>query len=251
MATASSQTALKPRKTPLVERWFFAGMAVAMIATSLVAFVPSIIHPAKRQAPLSALAATHGVVYFAWLVLFLVQSRLIATRHVGWHRKLGFSSVVILALMIPLAYTTTMAMVSRGYDLSGDLRIDHDPPYGAVFPLCNLLIFSALAIAALAYRRRPEIHKRLMLFANIELMPAPLAHLIGHTPRLASLPPAIVMVPISMFVISAVTGDWLVARRIHPLTWGLAIWRMVSGPLEAGPIGSSAAWHSLVNWLAR
>ena len=251
MATASSQTALKQRTTPLVERWFFTGIAVAMIAISLVAFVPSIIHPAKRQAPLSALAATHGVVYFAWLVLFLVQSRLIATRHVGWHRKLGFSSVVILALMIPLAYTTTMAMVNRGYDLSGDLRIDRDPPYGAVFPLCNLLIFSALAIAALAYRRRPEIHKRLMLFANIELMPPPLAHLIGHTPRLESLPPAIVMVPVSMFVISAVTRDWLVAGRIHALTWGLAMLRMVSGPLEAGPIGSSAAWHSLVNWLAR
>jgi hypothetical protein len=142
-------------------------------------------------------------------------------------------------------------MVSRGYDLSGDLRIDRDPQYGAVFPLCNLLIFSALTIAALAYRRRPEIHKRLMLFANIELMPAPLAHLIGHTPLLASLPPAIVMVPISMFVTTAVARDWLVARRIHALTWGLAILRMVSGPLEAGPIGSSAAWHSSVNWLAR
>jgi hypothetical protein len=251
MATASSHTALKPPKTSLVEGWFFTGMAVAMIAISLLAFVPSMIHPAKRHAPLSPLPATHGVVYFAWLLLFLIQSRLIATRHVAWHRRLGLSSVVILALMIPLAYTTTIAMVSRGYDLSGDLRIDSDPLYGAVFPLCNLLIFSALTIAALAYRRRPEIHKRLMLFANIELMPAPLAHLIGHTPLLASLPPAIVMVPISMFVTTAVARDWLVARRIHALTWGLAILRMVSGPLEAGPIGSSAAWHSSVNWLAR
>jgi hypothetical protein len=66
-------------------------------------------------------------------------------------------------------------MVRRGFDLSGDLRIDHDPPYETVFALRNLLIFSVLVIAALAYRHRPEIHKRLMLFANIELMPAPLA----------------------------------------------------------------------------
>ena len=118
-----------------VRRWFFTGMAVAMIAISLVAFVPSMIHPAKRHAPLSALAATHGAVYFAWLLLFLIQSRLIATRHVAWHRRLGLSFVIILALMIPLAYTTTIAMVSRGcHDLSGDLRIDRDPSYGAVFP---------------------------------------------------------------------------------------------------------------------
>jgi hypothetical protein len=135
-------------------------MALAMIATASMAFIPSIIHPEERHAPLSALAAAHGVVFFAWLLLFLIQSRLIATRHVAWHRRLGLASVAIVAWMIPLGYTTTIAMVRRGYDLS-----DRDPPHVAVFPLCNLLIFSALAIAALAYRRRPEIHKRLMLFA--------------------------------------------------------------------------------------
>jgi len=251
MATAPTQTLLKPQKNTVVERWFFTGMALAMIATCLSAFLPSITHPAARRAALSVLAAAHGIVFLAWLLLFLIQSRLIATRHVAWHRRLGLASIVILALMIPLGYTTTIALVRRGYDLSGDLRIDHDPAYGAVFPLANLLIFSELAIAALVYRRRPEIHKRLMLFANIELMPAPLAHLIGHTPWLASLPAVIVMVPITAFVAASVARDLLVARRVHPLTWGLAILRMVSGPLEAGPIGTSAAWHHFVYWLAR
>jgi hypothetical protein len=58
------------------------------------------------RAPLSALAAAHGIVFFAWLLLFLVQSRLIATRHVAFHRRVGLASVFILTLMIPLAYTT-------------------------------------------------------------------------------------------------------------------------------------------------
>jgi len=152
-----------------------------------------------------------------------------------------------------LGYATTIATVRRGYDLSGDVSvgINNEPVHQSVFPLANLLIFSTLAIAALAFRRTPQIHRRLMLFANIELMPAPLAHLIGHQPWLASLPPAIVMVPITAFVATAVARDLLVARRIHALTWGLAIQRMVSGPLEAGPIGSSAAWHNFVHWLAR
>jgi hypothetical protein len=251
MVTAPYRAATKLEAKRPIENWFFTGMALAMMATSLIAFLPTIVRPAERHAPLSALAAAHGVVFFSWLLLFLIQSRLIATRHVAWHRRLGLASVGILALMIPLAYSTTIAMVRRGYDLSGDLRIDRDPPYATVFPLCNLLIFSTLAIAALAYRRRPEIHKRLMLFANIELMPAPLAHLLGHTPWLASLPPAIVMVPISMFVIAAVARDWLLVGQVHQLTWGLAILRMVSGPLEAGPIGSSAAWHHFIYWLAR
>ena len=253
MATASYRTTTQFEAMRPVERRFFTGMALGMIGISLLAFMPSITHPAERRAPLSALAAGHGVLFFAWLLVFLIQSRLIATRRVAIHRRLGLASIVILALMTPLAYTTTIAMVRRGYDLSGDLSIgiNNELAVETVFPLANLFIFTALAIAALAYRRRPEIHKRLMLFANIELMPAPLAHLIGHTPWLASLPAVIVMIPITAFVAASVWRDLLVARRIHPLTWGLAILRMVSGPLEAGPIGTSAAWHHFVYWLAR
>ncbi len=253
MATTPYSASLGLQRRVFVERWFFTSMAIAMLATCIAAFAPSLTHPAARRAPLSLLAAAHGTVFFAWLLIFLVQSRLIATHHVAWHKRLGLASVFVLVLMIPLGLATTIAMVRRGFDLSGDLSTEagSDPIRDAVFPFFNILIFAALVIAALAYRHRPEIHKRLMLFANIELMPAPLAHLIGHNPTLARLPGAIVMVPISMLVIAAVSRDWLVASRIHPLTCGLAILRMVDGGLEAGPIGSSGAWHHFVGWLAR
>ena len=251
MVTPSYQNSPESWKKVPVERWFFTAMAIAMLATSTAGFMPSLVDTAGRRATLSPLASAHGIVFFAWLLIFLVQSGLVASRHVALHRKLGLASVLALALMIPLAYTSTAAMTRRGFDLSGDLRIDHDPLYESVFPFSNLFIFSVLVIAALAYRRRPEIHKRLMLFANIELMPAPLAHLIGHTPWLASLPRAIITIPISMFVIAAVAGDVLLARRVHPLTWGLALLRLFSGPLEAGPIGSNTAWHHFAHWLSQ
>ena len=253
MATALHQTAPDSQAKTFVERWFFTGMALVMLLTVMLAFIPSIAHPAGRRAPLSMLAAAHGTVFLAWLLIFLVQSWLVATRHVAWHKRLGLASIFILAVMIPLAYETTIGMVKRGFDLSGDLTVGtgDDLAYQAVFPLFNILIFAALVIAALAYRSRPEVHKRLMLFANIELMPAPLAHIIGHHPLLAALPPPIVMVPISMFVIAAVARDLLVMRRIHLLTLGLSVLRMIDGFLEAGPIGSSAGWHHFVSWLAR
>ena len=253
MATARYQAAPVVRGKSFAERWFSTGMALAMIALALAAFTPSIAYPEGRRAPLSLLAAAHGIVFFAWLLIFLAQSTLIATRHVAWHRKLVLASIFVVALMIPLGLATTLAMVRRGFDLSGDLSVEigNDPIHDAVFPFFNILIFAGLVAAALVFRRRPEIHKRLMLFANIELMPAPLAHFIGHHPSLASLPGVIVMIPISIFVIAAVGRDRLVVRRVHPLTWGLAALRMVSGVLEAGPIGSSAAWHQFVGWMAR
>jgi hypothetical protein len=66
----------------------------------------------------------------------------------------------VAALMIPLAYATSISMVRRGFDLSGDLRVEHDPAYEVVFPLGDLLMFAALVTAAMIYRRRADMHKR-------------------------------------------------------------------------------------------
>jgi hypothetical protein len=185
MATPPNLTSTQPRAKPFVERWYFTGMAIVMFAVSIAGFMPAIVHPAGRRAPLTLLAAAHGMVFFAWLLLFLAQSLLAATGRVQLHRRLGLSSVVLLVLMIPLGFLTTTAMVRRGFDLSGDQHIGFPPPRGldeytgSLFNFGGLLEFTILAVAAICYRHRPEIHRRLILFANIELMGPPITHLIG------------------------------------------------------------------------
>ena len=69
MATAPSHTAseLKPKR--FVERWFFTGMGLAMIATSLAAFLPSILHQAAahlfpRWPPRTESYSSHGFCCF-------------------------------------------------------------------------------------------------------------------------------------------------------------------------------------------
>jgi DMSO/TMAO reductase YedYZ heme-binding membrane subunit len=126
-ATTAQQTLLtKPASYP-AGRWFFVGMALLMIATSIAGFLPAIIEPATRRAPLTLLAVAHGIVFFMWLFLYLAQSLLIANGRVDLHRRLGLTSVVLLAVMIPLGFTTTTAMVRRGFDLSGDQHVDPHP----------------------------------------------------------------------------------------------------------------------------
>lgn len=251
MTMASLPLSSRAQENRVVEHWFVTGLALAMLAVAIAGFTPSIIHTAGRRAPLSSLAAAHGIVFFGWLCIFLVQSRLVATGRIALHRRLGIAAGLVLIPMLPLAYATSISMVRRGFDLSGDLRIDHDPLYEFIFPFGDLLAFMVLVVAAIAYRRRPEIHKRLMLFANIALMGAPLAHFIGHNPRLAAMPPAIIVIPISMFLIAAVARDYLLTRSVHPLTTALAVAMFLFGPIRAGIIGPSPAWHRLASWLAR
>jgi hypothetical protein len=151
---ASRRVSLNVKKHAAVERGFFTGLAFAMLATATAGFAPSIVHTAGRRAPLSTLATAHGIVFLAWLAIFLVQSRLVATGHIASHRRLGVAAGFVLALMIPLAYATSISMVRRGFDLSGDLRIEHDPLYEFVFPFGDLFTFAVLVITALAYRRQ-------------------------------------------------------------------------------------------------
>jgi hypothetical protein len=251
MATASYPTSSKTRESVLAERWFFTGMALAMLAISVAGFLPSIVQNAGRRAPLSPLVAAHGFLFFSWLIIFLVQSRLVATRHVALHRRVGAAAGFVLALMVPLSYVTTVAMVRRGFDLSGDLRIDPDPLFESIFQFGDLTLFTVLAVAAISYRRQPDIHKRLMLFANLSLMGAPLAHLIGHIPRLFPLIGPLIEMPISTLLIAAVARDYRLTGKPRPLTLGLAITIFLSGPLWAKVFGPSAAWHRLASWFTR
>jgi hypothetical protein len=248
------QTSPQIGKRKIVERWFFVGMAFAMIAISIAGFGPSLVNPTGRRAPLSRLAAAHGIVFFVWLLLFLAQSLLVAARRVNWHRRLGIASTFVLAAMLPLGYEATIAMTRRGFDLSGDQHVDPHPRAGiqldpltsSIFNFAYLATFAILAILAICYRRQPAIHKRLMLFANIELIGAPVAHILGHANLLT---PATVMIPLAMFLLAAVARDYLVEGRIHLLTALLAIALFLSQPLQGALIGPSPMWHHFVTRL--
>jgi len=54
MATVLHQTAPESQTKSFVQRWFFTGMALAMLAIVVAAFVPSIAHPAGRRAAFAA-----------------------------------------------------------------------------------------------------------------------------------------------------------------------------------------------------
>lgn len=238
-------------KSDIVERWFFRAMAITMLVIACAGFLPSIAIPSGRRAPLSLLAAAHGVVFFAWLGIFLAQAVLVADRRIHIHRRLGVAAAFVAAVMIPLGYVTCIAMVRRGFDLSGDLHAEPDPAPVVVFPLGDILFFTVFVAAALTFRRRPQIHKTMILFANIVLMPAPLAHLIGHVPALTKMPAPIILVPITLLIGAAVAREFIVARTVHRLTWATAAVMLLSGPLRAGVVGPSATWHVFVRWLAR
>lgn len=259
----TAQQALSPRLiSHRAGRWFFVGMASTMIATSIAGFLPAIVHPATRRAPLTLLTEAHGIVFSLWLLLYLAQSLLVANRSVNLHRKLGLASVSLLALMLPLGFTTTTAMVRRRFDLSGDQHVDPHPDgqtsvdgiTASAGNFMALLAFFILAVAAILYRDRPAVHKRLMLFANITLMLAPITHLLGHIPNTWLSPGAFAatfMVLYTSFLLAPVVFDYLTEKRVRFLTTSIAIGLFAVPVLQVLVIAPSAAWHRLAEWMSQ
>ncbi|RZU39423.1 hypothetical protein [Edaphobacter modestus] len=233
------------------DRWFYAGMAVVFILISIASFAPSIVNPENRLGPLTWLVAAHGIVFFAWLLIFLVQSLLIQTGRVAIHRRLGTASMFLAAGIVVLGYVTTIVMARRGFDLSGDLGAKSNPLGIAgqtIFPLGNLFEFGILVAAGYWYRRQSDIHKRLMLFAIVVLMPAPFAHFIGHSPLLRTHPAAAIL-PIALSLAASGIYDLIRFRRIHPVSLWVGIALFAIGNLSAFVIGPSAAWRRFAEWL--
>jgi hypothetical protein len=234
-----------------IEGRFYIGMGLLAIVTTIVGFGPALIDPASRKAPLTLVVGIHGIVFSAWLLLFVVQAILITKRRFTVHRQLGYIGIVLAVAMLVSGYFITIDMVRRGYDLSGDLIGEAgDPLMLMVFQLGDLLCFGVLVAFALVFRRRPETHKRLMLLATIGgLMPAALSHIIGHSSFLRGFHPAIILIPFTAYLFAGAVHDRMTTGRIHSVSlWG-AIAVFIWSNARAAVIGPSESWHKFANWL--
>lgn len=228
---------------------FYSWLALAAIALSVAAFGPSLVSPSQRGGSITVIAGAHAVLMSAWLILYLIQTMLAANGGIVLHKRLGVVGAFVAAAAVATGFVATVAMVRRGFDLSGDLS---RPPNNsaldaAIFQFSNLAIFSILVGTALALRRRRHIHKRLMAFAVIEtLMAAPLGHLVGHF----GLPVLTFMLWGLGVLVAFFAHDIRTVKRVHPVTLILGLGLVALANLEAIVIGPSARWHRVLDWLA-
>jgi hypothetical protein len=129
-----------------LRRLVLPSMAIAAILNSIAGFAPALLSTAGRNATGTPVAAAHGVISSAWLLVFLAQTMLIRIGRITAQRRLGTASAVLAAAMIALGYVTSTAMARRGFDLSGDLAVRPDPLASLGFPLLDTLMFAVLLV---------------------------------------------------------------------------------------------------------
>ena len=222
-----------------------------VILVNVVAFSPSLLNPSARTVPLplTSLDLAHSLVSVTWLLVFLAQVTLVAAGRVTVHRRLGVLGVLLSAAFIVVTWLVLVEGARRGFDLSGDL-VPHgtsiDPgtflaPSGALIP------FGAFVAAAVWYRQRPALHKRLMMLALLTSMGAPVAHVVGRWPAFGSYA---LTGGVFIFFLPTIR-DRVWEHRIHPVSlWG-AIFSLLWTSMFLEVFPRTVVWRNFAEWVVR
>lgn len=216
------------------DRVFFGGMALVVLAIVFVGFMRTFYLSSYFARPaLSTLRVVHGTVFSSWVVLFAIQTSLIAAGKREVHRRLGYAGAVLAAAMIPLGLTLAIRSAQEGRAPLGLAPLEF-----LIIPVFDMLVFAPLVAAAVYYRREAAMHKRLMLIATISLLGAAMARVTG-TPG-AGGPPVFFGVP-DLLLLAGVIYDRRTRGAVHPAyKWGASF--VVASQIVRLALVKSSAW---------
>lgn len=142
-------------------------MGVVGILAVVIGFFTTYISPSlKGSFDAPVIVHIHGAFAFGWVLLFLIQTIAVKYRNFQLHKTLGYSGLFIALGIIATMLPTGVYQVKRDL-LKGMGETAISQIFGIV---TTALIFSTLVGAGFVYRKKPKIHKRLLLLATIVLL---------------------------------------------------------------------------------
>ena len=219
------------------ERRFYGLAALAAALIAFAGFARTYYLGGAFDAPeLPGLVHLHGVVMTSWIVLFAVQAGLVAARRVDLHRKLGVAGAVLAALVVVVGIATAVDGARRG--------VSPGPPplVFLAIPLGVILVYGTLVAAAIANRRRPDWHKRLMLLAAISVLTPAIARITIDALQAGGI--VAFMGLTDLFAIACIAWDAARNRRLHPAFLRGGLFLVLSHPAMLALAGS-AFWMEI------
>jgi len=194
---------------PARARWIYLALVLLLMVMVGLGFGPYYRDLAMGQAKAHWLIHVHAAIYSGWLLLLLWQVLLVRRGHTKAHRRLGRFGIAYGGLVLLLGLVVALAAPALSV-LSGRDTLAEAAAF-MLLPLGDMLLFGGFFFAAIAYRRKPELHKRLMLLAAITLVfpaVARFAHGAGSMTMLLAW-----LLPLAL----AMVHDYVTQRRVAPV----------------------------------
>jgi len=205
--TAPSRPVTAPGRHVLLENYFYFFMTLLIFGIVVYGFSHTVdqnlIHPAV---PRSFILYAHAAVFSGWLVLFVLQSSLVRSHHVRWHRSVGWFGAGLGALIPVLGVATAITM--------GRFNLHQLHQAGAaaflIIPLWDMATFTPAFALAVYWRKKPEFHRRLILIASCALTAASFGR---FPPNI--LPRIVFYAGVDSLILLGVFRDLIVNRSVH------------------------------------
>jgi hypothetical protein len=234
-----------PAIVPDTRRRFYPLIAIVLVAFVVAGFSRTFyLRFLSERPPLQVSLQIHGLVFTAWLALFVAQTQLIAARRADLHMKLGVGGMLLAALVV--ATSVAAMFVSAATPRMTQLGVT--AAQASIIPLTTIAPFALLVAAGVAWRRRASLHKRLMLLAMISVLGPPTARLIlllGGRPYAL----LIQMGVVAAFVIVCLAYDWRKNGVVHPVFALGGVVLVLLWPLRYA-IARSESWRPAGEWIA-
>ena len=185
---------------------FYIGITLFLIATVVTGFWQSYFGTLLSGGVTRPMVMhVHGAVFTGWMALLLLQVMLAATGRLRAHRRVGKVGIVYGVLVLVMGIIVTFAAPVMHVQ-AGRWTVDAAASF-LILPIGDMMLFGGFFGAAVAYRHKPEIHKRLIVAATVALAFAAVARL--NLPLLPFF--AVWLTPMA----AAMAFDWLARGRIH------------------------------------
>ena len=228
---------------------FFITLSALMLLIVLVGFTPTFfLHWLFGEPSLPAHLYAHGVILTTWFCLAFAQTCLIATGRTAIHRRIGIAGIFVAIAVV------TINLVTLG--LRDAPFVDENP--GRAFANLNTVFgFAILITSGVLMRRRPATHKRLMIFASLQIV-LPALDRIGRIPPIYSfsesllagfeMPPQVAFAIISgiILMLTVLAHDLYAERCIKLATlWGVTS-VLILAPIISTILISTRIWPAFV-----
>jgi len=187
----------------------------------------------------------HGLVMTAWVTLFITQVWLISSKRVRVHQRLGYSSIGLAVLILPIGL---LAALRAGKYGSASTPPGVNQLGFMIVPLFDLVMFAIFFGAAIYYRKKPAQHKMLMLLTAINFLPPAIARI--PIPSLQALGPLWFFGLPTVLALSCIGLDrWRYGRLNTVLVSGTLL--LVASYVGRLMLMNTAGWMGVAQWLTR
>jgi len=218
---------------------FYLNMGLLLLALVIIGFGLAAFSRGTNPANLPVLLHVHGLTYIAWFGLYIFQTNLIGKNNRSFHRKLGYSSVVVVVCMLVTGFLMSAYSYERGVSPIPDMTVQQF----LIFPLIDLLGLSLFYGLAVLNRHRPLVHKHCMLLACIAIMDPAIARLAAEF----GFPPASLLMHIALVGL-VIIHDRRTHGKVHLVTW-LGLGWIFLRIVFILSIGATDSWHTMMDGL--